>query len=81
MNLEPLAQSLMSALGQKMPTICGALAIFVIGWLLALILRSIVRGVLGRLGVNRRMHSRSGTPTDVESFVTGAVFWRSCQRH
>lgn len=75
MSVEPLLQSLQSALGQRLPTILGALAVLIIGWLVAVALRAGIRGLLHRFGLNRRVQGETGSGADVESVTSTLVFW------
>jgi len=52
MNTNTLWDSLQSTLGTHIPQLLGALAIFILGWLIAVIVRAAVRKSLGFIGVN-----------------------------
>lgn len=57
-------ERLISSFLEWLPKLIGALAIFVIGWLVALLLKSLVVGALVRFGLNKRVYN---SPAD--SFV------------
>lgn len=72
-------------LGQNLrdflPNLLAAIAILVIGWLLAAIASAIVRGILNRTNLDNRIaasvssqHDRTTAP-QVEKWISGAVFW------
>ena len=80
--MEDIGNNLRSALGTGLPGILGALAILIVGWLIALIVASIVRRALNRTNVdNRLVNTMTNTgpgqapPFKVENLVATAVFW------
>lgn len=75
MNPSTLASSLQSTLGAYLPSIFGALAILIIGWLLAVTARAAVLRSLAMLKVNRRVAEATAQTMDVESGVSIGVFW------
>lgn len=75
MNMDALWDSLQNTLGGHIPQLLGALAIFVIGWLIAVALRAGVRRSLGFVGVNHRFGKLTGTGVDIESAVALGLFW------
>ncbi|KST66509.1 mechanosensitive ion channel [Mastigocoleus testarum] len=60
------------------PSLLGAVAILVIGWLIAILAKAIVQGILKRTNLDNRIAAgltgRDDVP-EVESFVSGLVFW------
>lgn len=69
-------------LASFIPNIIAAIAILVIGWLIAAIASSIIRGILGRTNIDNRIAAWIvGRPADgaeapeVEKWVSGAVYW------
>ncbi|MGH6627946.1 MAG: mechanosensitive ion channel [Burkholderiaceae bacterium] len=75
MNASALVQSMQSSLGQHVPQLLGALAILLIGWFVAVLVRAGVRRSLGFVGLNQRFSHVTGQALDLESVVAIAVFW------
>ncbi len=75
MNTNALWESLQSTLGTHIPQLLGALAIFILGWLIAVLVRAAVRKTLGFVGVNHRFGRLTGTGVDIEGAVALALFW------
>ncbi len=75
MNTNALWDSLQSTLGTHIPQLLGALAIFILGWLIAVLVRAAVRKTLGFVGVNHRFGKLTGTGVDIEGAVALALFW------
>lgn len=75
MDIQALWSSLQDALGGQIPHLLGALAIFVIGWLLAVALRAGMRSGLSRLGLNRHFTQLTGVTINLEGILAVAVFW------
>ncbi|NNK49214.1 MAG: mechanosensitive ion channel [Gemmatimonadetes bacterium] len=70
-----LTQSIVSQIGQYLPTVIGALAILLLGWIVAVVLRAATRRLLGAVGLNRRLHSGTETSVDLEGLVARGVFY------
>lgn len=75
MNTNALWDSLQNALGTHIPQLLGALAIFILGWLIAVLVRAAARKTLGFIGVNHRFGKLTGTGVDIEGAVALALFW------
>ncbi|MEX1166288.1 MAG: mechanosensitive ion channel [Hydrogenophaga sp.] len=75
MNMTALWDSLQNNLGSHIPQLLGALAIFVLGWFVAVVVRAAVRKSLGFAGVNQRLGKLSGGGVDVEGAVGLGAFW------
>lgn len=75
MDLSALATSLQSTLGAQLPGILGALAILIVGWLVAVGARAAVRRVLALLRVNARITESTAQAVNVETGVAIGVFW------
>ncbi|MEO5695590.1 MAG: mechanosensitive ion channel [Burkholderiaceae bacterium] len=75
MDFDAFSTSLQQSLGSHIPQILGAVAIFAIGWLIAVIARAVTRRVLGLLGVNQRIRESTGAQVDAEHPVALGVFW------
>jgi len=75
MDLSALASSLQSTLGTHLPGILGALAILVVGWVLAVVARAGTRRLLAALKVNQRIEESAQSRIDVEAGIAIGVFW------
>lgn len=67
-----------TGLGDNMLQLLGALAILVLGWLFAVLVRAGVRRGLGMAGTNRRfaqLTGQTGKPVDIEKGVAVSLFW------
>jgi hypothetical protein len=68
-------------LGAILPSLLGALGILVLGWLIAALVSSAVRGLLKRTDVDRRLaNAVTGRPaqasdTQIEGWASTLVFW------
>ena len=60
----------------QLPNIAEALIILLIGLVVALVLRAVIRGILDRTGVDERL-SRQVSPNEVNiaNLVSTGVFW------
>jgi hypothetical protein len=75
MNMNALWESLQNNLGGHIPQLLGALAIFVLGWFIAVLVRAAVRKSLGFAGVNHRFGRLTGNGVDIEGAVALGLFW------
>jgi hypothetical protein len=75
MDLSALATSLQSTLGAQLPGILGALAILIVGWLVAVTARAGTRRVLALLRVNARIAESTGQAVNIETGIAVGVFW------
>jgi hypothetical protein len=75
MDFSALAASLQSTLGAQLPAIFGALAILIVGWIVAVSARAGTRRLLGALKVNNRIQESTGQTVNVEAGVAVGVFW------
>ena len=62
-------------LGGPIGSIIAAILVFVSGWLVALGIAGLVRGLLARMNVNQRMNTSTGKNYDIEGIVSKVVFW------
>ncbi|MBM3344175.1 MAG: hypothetical protein FJY56_18990 [Betaproteobacteria bacterium] len=60
---------------QQLPHLLGALAIFILGWLVALLVRAAVRKSLAFIGLNRRLDDVVHKDVNVESAIATMLFW------
>ncbi len=75
MDFSAMLDSMQSTFGDILPGIFGALAFLVIGWIVALVVRALVRRGLGSLRTNERIASVTGTQMDLQRGVsTGAYY-------
>ena len=75
MEFSAFFSSLQSTLGQHIPGIFGALAILLVGWVLAILARAGVRKGLSLLDVNSRISETAQERMDVEKGIAVGVFW------
>ncbi len=75
MNMHTLWESLQSTLGGHIPQLLGALGIFILGWVIAVLVRAGARRSLGALSVNERFVRLTGTRVDIEGAVGLGLFW------
>ena len=75
MDFTAFAKSLQTSLGAEIPRVIGAVSIMILGWLLAVICRAVIRKTLGLLGVNKQIEESTSTRVDAESPVSSAAFW------
>jgi len=75
MDTSAFVLAIQSSFGSHVPTILGAIAILILGWLLAVSARAAVRQVLKLLRVNARIEESTGAQMDVELPVAIGVFW------
>ena len=75
MDTNTLWNSLQNTLGTHIPQLLGALAIFILGWFIAVLVRAAARKTLGFVGVNHRFGKLTSTHVDIEGAVGLALFW------
>ncbi len=75
MDMSKLFESLQGTLGEALPSILGALAILVIGWFVAIIIRAGVRKGLGLAKLNHRLQTSTGTQMDLESGISLGLYY------
>jgi hypothetical protein len=68
-------ESLQTSLGVYLPNILGALAILLIGWIIALVASAATRKGLAALNTNSRLASQTESTIDFEKIVGRVVFW------
>ncbi|MEM7409043.1 MAG: mechanosensitive ion channel [Myxococcota bacterium] len=66
MDISNLLETLQGRLGETLPSLLGAIAILLVGWFVALVLRAGLRRALGAVGLNERVQSATGNALDVE---------------
>ena len=75
MNLDPFLDALQGAFGNHVPQILGALAIFIVGWLVAVIGRAATMRVLSLMRLNQRIADSTGVSVNTERPIALGVFW------
>ncbi len=75
MDFNAFTHALQQALGSQTPQVLGALAILVLGWLLAVIVRAATRRGLKMLRVNERINASTHTTLHMEEATATGVFW------
>lgn len=55
--------------------ILAAVAILLIGWIIALIIAAAVKKVLSKLGTNQKLSGATGHRSNIENIVSRVVFW------
>jgi len=63
------------SLGETLPNLLSALAVLVVGWLIAVVIRAVLRRGLGAVDLNQRVASGTGNQMNIEGGVaTGAYY-------
>ena len=75
MDFSAIGTSLNVALGTQLPRILGAIAILIIGWIVAVTARSGVRRLFRMARLNDRIAETTEQKLDLESGVATGVFW------
>jgi hypothetical protein len=75
MDISAIGSSLGAALGANLPRILGALAILIIGWIVAVVVRAGIRRLLAVAQLNRRIAETTEHKLDLESGVSAGAFW------
>ena len=75
MEISKFFESLQSTLGSSIPSILGAIGILVVGWLVAVILRSVTRKILRALKLNSRLSSASKTEVNIERGIASGIYY------
>ena len=75
MDMSRLMESLQATLGETLPTVLGALAILVVGWIIAVTIRGGVRQSLGFLKLNDRLRTSTGTQMNLESGIATGLYY------
>jgi hypothetical protein len=67
--------SLQHSLGVYLPSLLGALAVVLIGWMVALALSAATRNALARIGTNQRLATHTQSHFNFEHIASRVVFW------
>lgn len=75
--MEPVTwqYSLQHSLGVYLPNILGAIAILLVGWVVALVASAATRKGLGALRTNERLGAQTQSTMDFERITARVVFW------
>lgn len=75
METTNLMNSLQDTLGQHLPRIAGALAILIIGWLVAVLIRAGIRKALSLFRLNQKVAKGGDITINLESGIAKGVYW------
>ena len=75
MDYSAVGNSLEAALGTQLPRILGAIAILIIGWIAAVVVRGGVRRLLGLTRLNARVAETTDQKLDLEGGFAAGAFW------
>ena len=75
MDFSTLFDSLQAAVGESLPKHLSALAILVIGWIVALVVRALVRKSLGYIKLNQRITLEAGGKMDIEGGIAKGAYY------
>ena len=74
-NWNTMWDSLQGSMGVHIPQVLGALAIFIIGWFAAALVKAGARKGLAALKLNQRFSGTTGKPVDIEGVIALVLFW------
>ncbi len=74
MDFSTLFNSLQGQLGQHLPSIFGALAVLIGGWLIAVLVRAGLKRFLSMIGINKRITESTGQEVDLASGISFGAF-------
>src|SRR5208283_6184868 len=75
MDFSEIGDSLVIALGHNLPRILAAIAILIIGWIIAVVVRGGVRRLLAMVRLNTQIAKTTEQKLDLESGVSAVAFW------
>ncbi|MEN4903650.1 mechanosensitive ion channel [Luteimonas sp. TWI1437] len=75
MQPDTLARQLQLSLGHYLPTVLAAVAVLVVGLIVALFVRGLVRSGLTRLRLNERVNAQTASSIDVVRVAASVAFW------
>ncbi|MCS6787351.1 MAG: mechanosensitive ion channel [Thiobacillaceae bacterium] len=75
MDFSPFTTALQNTLGSQLPSILAALAILVVGYIIALLARAGIRRLLSLIRLDQRVGEAAGRPVEIEAAVAAIVFW------
>lgn len=71
----PLMQQFELSMGQYLPSVLGAVVVLIVGLLVALFVRGLIRKGLGYLRLNERVNLETAQPLDVVGIAAAVGFW------
>jgi TRAP-type mannitol/chloroaromatic compound transport system permease small subunit len=78
-GFQDVLDTFVEQMGSYLPNLAAALAILIVGWLLALIISKLVQGALKRTSIDNRIagwvKGEEEPPPDIEPAIGRAVFW------
>ena len=75
MEMSKLLESLQGSLGTTLPAVVGAIAILILGWIVAIVVRAGIRKGLGLVGIDRRIQSSTGHAVAIESAIASGAYY------
>jgi hypothetical protein len=75
MEVSKLLESLQGSLGTTLPAVIGAVAILILGWIVAIVMRAGIRKALSLVGVDRGIRSSTGREIAVENSIASGVYY------
>jgi hypothetical protein len=75
MNVSSFLSPLLSTVQNFLPRTAAALAVLIVGWLVALIVRAGGRRLLGKLKIDERIAHSTGHSAGIERIVAAGLFW------
>lgn len=75
MDFQAFYAALQDALAPQVLSILAALGILIVGWLVAVVLRAVVRRGLGTIGLNSRIESTLEYKVNAENGIAAGIFW------
>ncbi|MBI4783903.1 MAG: mechanosensitive ion channel [Oscillatoriophycideae cyanobacterium NC_groundwater_1537_Pr4_S-0.65um_50_18] len=80
-SIQLVQPGFLTQLGTYLPSILGAIALLILGWLIALVVASVVKGILNRTSIDNRIANwMTGRPAGddsppIEKWISLLVFW------
>lgn len=75
MDFSSLLDSLQTSLGESIPNLLLALVILILGWIVAVAVRAVIRRSLGFIKLNERVRSEAGGKMDIEGGVAKGGYY------
>ncbi|MDZ7641664.1 MAG: mechanosensitive ion channel [Desulfurivibrio sp.] len=77
MDVGAIFSSFQEVIGMELPRILAAVAVLIVGWILAIVIRAVARKTLGALKLNQRItkEDQSKPEVDLELGISTGLFW------
>jgi hypothetical protein len=75
MDMNTFLESLQNTLGSNLPSILGAIAILILGWFVAILVRAGIRRSLSFLKLNSRVQAATGSELDIEGGIAKGGYY------